>query len=53
MYKILYLFILIFFSGCSISNNNLKVPEKEKYTTVREYKDISKDAIFEAAKRFL
>ncbi|XPV70006.1 MAG: hypothetical protein ACNI25_05370 [Halarcobacter sp.] len=51
MYKILYLFILIFFSGCSISNNNLKVPEKEKYTTVREYKDISKDAIFEAAKK--
>jgi len=51
MYKYLYLFILIFFSGCSFSSGNVTKDNIENYTTKREYKDISKDAIFEAAKR--
>lgn len=39
------------FSGCSLSNNSLEPSDIEEHSTVREYKNISKDAIFEAAKK--
>jgi len=53
MYKYLLVFILVFFTGC-FSDKNLSLNiEKldDKNSTKRVYKDISKDAIFEAAKR--
>ncbi|RXJ90732.1 hypothetical protein CRV01_06170 [Arcobacter sp. CECT 8983] len=53
MYKYLLIFVLTFFTGC-FSNKNLSVDvekKDERNSTKRVYKDISKDAIFEAAKR--
>ena len=53
MYKYLLILILVFFTGC-FSNKNISLNiEKldEKNSTKKVYKDISKDAIFEATKR--
>ncbi|QKJ22905.1 hypothetical protein [Poseidonibacter lekithochrous] len=47
--NILFFLVMIIFTGCSTSLYE-QSSEKE-YTSTREYKDISKDAIFEAAKR--
>lgn len=53
MYKYLLVFVLVFFTGCfsskNLSNNIEKLDDKN--STKRVYKDISKDAIFEAAKK--
>ena len=54
MYKFIYLAFIILFTGCSVKNLDTKVNEQSKkneYFTTREYKEISKDAIFEAAKK--
>lgn len=53
MYKYFLLLILIFFTGC-INNkqNSINIKQIEaKHSTKKEYKDISKDAIFQAAKK--
>ena len=54
MYKYLLVFLMIFFTGC-FSTQNISVENIEKLddknSTKIVYKDISKDAIFEAAKK--
>lgn len=49
--NILFFLVMIIFTGCSTAFHQQDI--EEKYTSTREYKDISKDAIFEAAKRVL
>ena len=62
MHKYIYLFFIIFFTSCSSTNIANKVSEvgnveisdvskKEENFTKKEYSNISKDAIFEAAKK--
>lgn len=53
MYKYFLVFVVILFSGCFSSKNLSSDIEKlnDKYSTKRVYKDISKDAIFEATKK--
>ena len=53
MIKYIFLLSMVFFTGCSITNRNVdnKIIEEEKNFTSKEYKDISKDAILEAAKK--
>lgn len=49
--NILFFIVMIIFTGCSTTFHAQS--DEKKYTSIREYKDISKDAVFEAAKRVL
>lgn len=49
--NILIFLTIIIFAGCATTFH--KQSNQDEYTTTKEYKDISKDAIFEAAKRVL
>lgn len=49
MFKYIFLIIIVFFVGCASSNINIE--EENKNLTIKEYKDISKNSIFEAAKK--
>ena len=54
MFKYMFLISIIFFTGCTNINNTLMPKEKEiveENFTTKEYANISKDAIFEAAKK--
>ena len=56
MYKYIFLAILIFLTGCSTKNTieNMSIEEndvKNENFTTRDYTNISKDAVFEAAKK--
>ncbi|XOB63592.1 hypothetical protein ACMC56_07195 [Campylobacterota bacterium DY0563] len=51
MIKYFYIFIFFIFIGCSSTTKNMNISELEKNTTTKVYEDISKDAIFEAAKK--
>lgn len=51
MIKYFYIFIFFIFVGCSSTTKSINTSEYEKNTTTKVYEDISKDAIFEAAKK--
>ncbi|PLY06964.1 MAG: hypothetical protein C0625_07145 [Arcobacter sp.] len=52
MYKYIFLILIVFFAGCTNKSTNIeKVAQKENNYTFKNYTNISKDAIFEAAKK--
>lgn len=51
MRKYIYLIFIIFFTACSTTSPNKETIKEIENFTKKEYKDISKDAIFEASKK--
>lgn len=53
MFKYIFLVFIMLFIGCSSTNNNIIIEDKkeESFITTKKYMNISKDAIFEAAKK--